>query len=316
MKKVLIVCGPTATGKTGFALKICQRFFGEIISADSRQVYRGMDIVTGKDLPVPATPVFSDLIWQNRKLVYYKDADTRTWLYDMVDPDEPFSVSHWRQAADLVISDIHYRNRLPVVVGGTGLYIKSLTADLQNIFVPPNEKLRHQLSNWPADRLYIKLCHLNPLRAAQLNASDRANPKRLIRAMELGLRPLVPQNISVPGFDFFLIGLRADKQYLDKLVDDRITHRIQYGALREAGDLAVRYSKHLPSMTASGYRAFLRPDWHNAWTIAEHQYLRRQITWFNKQPSIHWFDISIAGWHRSAYKCIRDWYNQTNVKEN
>src|SRR3989344_4958306 len=122
MTKVLIICGPTATGKTKLAARLAKRFNGELVSADSRQVYRGMDLTTGKEMP-----------------------DVPIWLYDVAHPDEDFSVSHWVKLAKDAISDIQKRNKLPIVVGGTGLYIQALLRPFETIDIPPNKKLREKL---------------------------------------------------------------------------------------------------------------------------------------------------------------------------
>jgi len=120
MNKVLVICGPTATGKTALGLELAKKFNGELISADSRQVYVGMDLVTGKDLPVGTKPFISQIRWRDRFLKYYIIKNVNIWLYDIVNPDEPFNVAYWKEVADLVINDIHLRGKLPIVVGGTG----------------------------------------------------------------------------------------------------------------------------------------------------------------------------------------------------
>src|SRR3989339_1418163 len=122
MSKLLVVCGPTATGKTSLGLKMAQKFNGEIISADSRQVYAGMDIVTGKDLPPAVTSQVSNLSWQGRFLKYYEIEKIKVWGYDLVNPDQDFNVSFWNECAKILISDIRSRGKLPIIVGGTGLY--------------------------------------------------------------------------------------------------------------------------------------------------------------------------------------------------
>ncbi len=122
MNKLLVICGPTATGKTVLAAEIAKQFNGELVSADSRQVYRSMDICTGKDRP-----------------------DVPIWLYDIVDPDEEFSVSQWVVLARGAIADIHKRNKLPIVVGGTGLYIHALLYPFETINIPPDRTLRNKL---------------------------------------------------------------------------------------------------------------------------------------------------------------------------
>jgi len=315
MAKILIVCGPTATGKTGFALDLCRRIPAEVISADSRQVYREMSIVTGKDIPAESVCVNSAISWHGQKLVYYRTGKTKIWLYDVVSPDQPFSVSHWHQTANLVIKDILRRHRLPVIVGGTGLYIKSLTSPFSGITIPPNYSLRQQLSQETPVKLFHLLSRVDPSRAASLNSSDRANSRRLIRAIEIGLSASAPATPSLPESDLLIIGLRADREYLNSLISDRVASRLKLGARQEAETLLSRYGSDLPSMTASGYRTFLFPDWETKWITAERQYLKRQLTWFNKQPGIKWFDITDSNWRLAAQKYFLDWYNDSDVKK-
>ena len=124
--KLLIICGPTATGKTGFGIEMANKFGGEIISADSRQVYKGMDVVTGKDLPKNDKRQVTNVKWRDRHLSFYEIEGVRVWLYDVVEPNEPFNVAFWKECFDLISADMQSRSKLPIVVGGTGLYFKSL----------------------------------------------------------------------------------------------------------------------------------------------------------------------------------------------
>ena len=163
MGKILIVCGPTATGKTALASQLAKKFDGELISADSRQVYRGMDVVTGKDRP-----------------------DVPIWLYDVVNPDEEFSVSHWIKLARRAINDISKRGKLPIIVGGTGLYIHALLHPLETITIPPDRALREQLQEQSVKELQQMLTR------GSMNNSDWNNPRRLRN----------PDTIAQTTFDF------------------------------------------------------------------------------------------------------------------
>lgn len=167
MNKVLVICGPTATGKTSFALQMAKELNGELVSADSRQVYIGRDLETGKDL---------DLI---------KNSGIKIWLYDVVNPGEEFSVAIWRKLAHEAIADILSRGKLPIVVGGSGLYIRALTEDLSEVDISRNEKLRAELKNKSASELFDYLKNINLTKAMSMNNSDRKNPRRLIRAIEI-----------------------------------------------------------------------------------------------------------------------------------
>ncbi|MDZ7586852.1 MAG: isopentenyl transferase family protein, partial [Patescibacteria group bacterium] len=156
MKKILIICGPTATGKTKLAVTLAKKFSGEIISADSRQIYQGMDIVTGKDLPAA------------------KQAGITIYGYDLIKPDEEFSVAHFVKYAHDLINQI----RFPIIVGGTGLYLNSLINPPPTLTIPPNWQLRKKLEKKSAVQLQKALMKINPIRFNQMNHSDQLNPRR------------------------------------------------------------------------------------------------------------------------------------------
>ena len=191
--KILVICGPTATGKTRFGLDLAKKLNGEIVSADSRQVYTGRNIVTGKDLPKNIQCSVSNIQWRDRYLKYYEIGGIKIWLYDIVEQGEEFSVALWRECAQLVIEDIRQRGGLPIVVGGTGLYIKSLTQNLADISVSRNLKLRQELQGKNVNYLFNYLKQRDPVRAQNLNESDRRNPRRLVRAIEIASQNAKPQ---------------------------------------------------------------------------------------------------------------------------
>lgn len=311
MKSRLInICGPTATGKTEFALTLAEKYNCEIISADSRHVYIGMDIVTGKDIPPGFTKKTSTLVWRGRRLCYFSRGSIRIWLIDLVEPDEDFNVSYWRECALLVISDILSRQKQPLIVGGTGLYFKSLTQNLNSIDIPTDPLLRAQLSSLTLPQLLDRLIELNPARAASLNSSDRQNSRRLIRAIEIShFTPKPPIQISTPpNYEFLSLGLTAPMSFLIERVKKRLISRIEAGAYQEAHHLAQKYSYTLPSMSACGYAAFRKPDWESDWLTREKHYLKKQLTWFKKQPGIIWYDLSRPGWSKSAEIEVNSWF--------
>lgn len=297
MNKVLIICGPTATGKTDLALSIAKQYNGELLSADSRQVYKGMDVITGKDLPPMSKPQDSNLKWHDRALQYYIIQGIKVWLYDIVDPDEEFNVSFWRECAQLVIADSLSRNKLPIIVGGTGLYIKSLTNNLQSMVVPPNLLLRNKLAKLSVLELFEYLKIINLAKANNLNTSDRKNPRRLVRAIEIAEAQPVNTPTSIPKYDFLLIGLKLADDKLFRNIDANVAKRIEQGAREEFDLMRQKYDLKLPSMTASGYASW------NDWALREKQYARRQLTWFKKQPNINWLTKD------EAPKVIKNWYN-------
>lgn len=290
--KILIICGPTATGKTAFGLRVAKKFGGEIVSADSRQVYTGKNLIYGKGLPANLKSQISSLKWRGHQLKYYEINGVKIWLYDILEQKELFSVALWRECAQIVIEDIRQRGGLPIVVGGTGLYLKSLTQPLPQIHIPPNPRLRSQLANQSVDYLFNYLKRRDSGRAAALNASDRRNPRRLIRAIEISLSPPSLRVREGLGVSYLQIGLAAPKDVLYKLVDQRVTDRIASGAAAEDLDLAADPVK---------------------WQGLEHQIVRSQLTWFRKQPGIAWFEVSQPNWKTRAEKLISSWYNKTHA---
>lgn len=312
---ILIICGPTATGKTSFALDLCQKINGEILSADSRQVYKQMDIVTGKDVPPGQFLVESNIKWRDRNLGYYDIDGVPVWLYDIVAPDEPFNVSFWNEAATLLIKDIQNRDKMPVVVGGTGLYIKSLVSPIDTIASPPNYLLRDKLKQKKPEELMEILDKLDSVKAASLNVSDRQNPRRLVRAIELGLNADSQKPQGELPFPSQQIGLTGPMSFLKERIVKRVEERIVAGALEESQSLKANYGYNFPSMSASGYKAFQYPDWKEKWITLENQYLKRQLTWFKKQPDVHWFDISVPDWKNTAQTFVLDWYNKIHDQE-
>jgi tRNA dimethylallyltransferase len=281
--KVLIVCGPTATGKTALAAKLAKQFSGEIISADSRQVYQEMDIVTGKDRPRGVTILG----------------------YDLVKPDENFSVAHFIDFAVPQIKALVKKRKLPIVVGGTGLWLKALVEPIETIAVSPNPQLRKNLKDFSAGKLFKLLKELNSVRAKNMNHSDRNNPRRLIRAIEVTKSRPAGKVKNLNNMDVYWVGLTASLKILDDKIEKRVRQRLKLGAIKEWEKLTKTYSQKLPSMSALGYQQL--PDI-KKWITAEKQYLRRQITWFKKMPYIHWFDLAKDNWTNDVVRRVRSWY--------
>lgn len=324
--KLLVICGPTATGKTGLAFAVVDFLPGEIISADSRQVYLGMDVITGKDIPAGFVSSTSDVWWRDRYLPYYVKDEVRIWLVDLVRPDEQFSAALWRECTRLVITDIHRRGKLPIVVGDAGLYIKSLFFPLEDMDVSPLPQLRQKLAPRPASWLFNYLNKLDPLRAAAMNISDRYNPRRLVRAIEICQTAKMRLPPSPPSVykNCLLIGLTAPREVAYQRINHRVDRRLQQGARQEVETLIeLGYDWNLPSLHTSGYRIwkdfFLGhyglEEVVKLWKYAEHRDFRRQQTWFKAQPGITWFDVTQPRWQDRVKSEIRRWYNQENAPQ-
>lgn len=303
MNKILIICGPTATGKTSLGLYFAKKLNGEILSADSRQVYKGMDIITGKDLP----------------------EDRRIWLTDLVEPNGNFSVAQWSKAAWKVINSLWEKGSLPIVVGGTGLYIKALVDGIETINIPQNKKLRAQLSEKSVSELYDVLAQLDSSKAASMNRSDRRNPRRLIRAIEVAdwKTENRQQKADIENkkklADVLMIGLTAPRGVLYKKVDRRVERRLKLGALEEVkGLLKKGISWNDQAMTGLGYRqleGYFEKEMplekvKEKWEKAEHEYARRQMTWFRKEKRIKWFSLTEKNWKREVEKLVLNWYDR------
>lgn len=356
MNKILIIAGPTATGKTALGIRIAKRFHGEIISADSRQVYRGMDIGTGKDLP--ENPKFeirnskqiqnsclagrqAKFKTQNPKIGYYQINEVRFWLYDMVEPDYRFSVADYIEAAELVIKDIWTRGKLPIIVGGTGFYIKAVIDGIATLGVPPDWELRRRLENEDIKILGERLKKLDPERWGRMNEADRDNPRRLIRAIEIATqrknenrkKPCLSaggenDKVKMENFDALSVGLTASLQEIYRKIDQRVKERVKQGVENEIKNLLDEgYSWENSALgTTMGYKEWreyfegkisedkerlgrMREEIIERWKFNEHSYARRQMTWFKKDKRIRWFDISKIGCFEEIVDLIKGWYN-------
>jgi len=325
--QVLIICGPTATGKTGLALKLAKKLKGEIVSADSRQVYQGMDIATGKDLPIKTKFKMKNLglEGQNFKIGYYEVDGVKLWLYDIVRPDYFFNVADWVKCAHLVIKDIHQRGQLPILVGGTGFYLKALIEEIPTKDIPPNWWLRKGLELKSTKVLFEELAELDSSRAGQMNVSDRQNKRRLIRAIEIArwrVEHRSEKTLPSVQFENLMIGLKAPLKFLYQKINQRVEAHFKNGAEKEIKKLIKQgFSWNLPSMSALGYREW-QPRFEGQanlvevltrWQFDEHAYARRQMTWFKKNKKIKWFDISRKGWENKLEKELVVWYTRKNV---
>lgn len=243
MGYLLIIIGPTATGKTKLAVWLAKKFNGEIISADSRQVYRGLDIITGKD-----------------KSAY---GEIPVWGLDLVDPKYSFNVSDFVKFASEKITEIQSRGKLPIIVGGTVLYIKSLLHPPETLHIPQNPKLRKELEKLSVKQLQERLGK------KILNESDFKNPRRLIRAIEVADSKPFP--IDRPNLNYQIINLTGPADWINGKIGERVDDRLKLGAAEEA--------KRFPNSTALGVKEIQDP---NLWKLHERQYAKRQITFIKK----------------------------------
>ncbi|MBI2098989.1 tRNA (adenosine(37)-N6)-dimethylallyltransferase MiaA [Candidatus Uhrbacteria bacterium] len=289
LPKIIVIAGPTATGKTDLGIKIAKKFNGEVISADSRQIYRGMDIGTGK-------PKISDFRFQISEVDGIKHH-----LISIVDPDEEFTVALWKQEAIAAIKNILTRNKLPIIVGGTGLYIKSLVENLDIPQVPPDfalrKKLELRIKKQGLKVLYKELLKLDP---GAKGVVDQRNSRRVIRALEVCLITGKPfsslQKQGEPMFEVLELGIDVPREKLYKRIDRRVLEMYKEGLLKETKKFLKRYSPHIPAMSGIGYK---EAGEHLAGKISleeaivktqlrTHAYARRQLIWFRKDKKIKW----------------------------
>jgi len=289
--KLIVVLGPTASGKSDLAIKLAKRFNGEIVSADSRQIYQEMDIGTAKPTKGQA-------------------ADIPHHLIGVVKPNQEFSLAQYKSLAVKTIKDIQKRGLLPFLVGGTGLYIQAVVDNLQIPRVKPNKKTRDRLEKLTNQQLFNRLNKLDPASAELI---DQNNKRRLIRALEVCLlteKPFSEQRKKgQPLFEIRQIGLKINKATLNKKIDQRVEKMIKAGLVEEVKKLSEKYHFQLPAMSGIGYQE-IGQYLQNKISLAEakylikqrtRQYARRQLTWFKRDKRINWIKN-----YSAALKIITD----------
>jgi tRNA dimethylallyltransferase len=285
---MIVIVGPTAVGKSELALQLAQYFPLEIISADSRQVYRYMDIGTNKPSPAERAAVPHHVI-------------------DVVEPDEDFSLAMYHRLALEALKVIQQRGRLPLLVGGSGLYVWSMIEGWTIPQVPPDREMRRRLEfraeQDDSQSLYRELQAIDPAAAEKINPS---NIRRVIRALEIyyatGQPPSRLQRKEEPGFSVLVIGLTQERSELYRRIDWRVDRMMQRGLVEEVEELIKKgYSPSLPSMSGIGYRQiaqFLRGEMTLSEAISKmkyetHRLARHQYAWFRLSDNrIRWFDVS------------------------
>ncbi len=283
-------------GKTALSLELAQEFRGEIVSADSRQIYRGMDIGTAKPTPE-----------ERRRVPHH--------LLDIRDPDQPLSLAEYQALAIRTIQAIQARGRAPFLVGGTALYVKAVVTGMRIPDVPPDPALRQELEalarEQGAEALHRRLQERDPVTAAQIHPH---NVRRVVRALEIVLRTGRPKSelegAEPPPFRSLLVGLDMPREQLHARIEARIRRMILEGWVEETARLlAAGYPESLPALTSLGYRelvAHLRGELSLEEAIQRirvetHRFVRHQYTWFRRMEGGHWFDMS-----RSPQPAIRE----------
>jgi tRNA dimethylallyltransferase len=272
--KLIVILGPTATGKTKLAVQLARTFKGEIVSADSRQVYQGMDIGTGKDL---------------------KDyGHVPHHLIDVAGPKQRFSLAKYQTLAYKAIDNILKRNKTPFLVGGSGLYLQSIIDGYQLTAVKPNFKLRTALNKKSIKQLQILIKKYG----LKLNQSDFNNKRRLVRAIEIKKSHQEKSAKLNPKYQCLILGLKFPKEILNQRIDQRLKERLEKQGLiqevkklkkqglswKKLDDFGLEY--RFISQYLQGKLTY--EEMFNKLAIAIHQFAKRQITWFKRDKGIIW----------------------------
>lgn len=288
---MLVILGPTATGKSRLAVELAKQIQGEIISADSMQVYRGMDIGTAK----PSL--------EERQGIPHH-------LIDIRDPDQTWSVADFIEEVPRLAGEINSKKHFPIIVGGTGLYLWSLIEGFSFPIAPADKDLRNRLEIAPLATLYSQLSTIDPEAARKIHANDK---KRIIRALEvfeLTGRPISElqkfrgdsPHLSVGNQPPLIIGLNLPRDELHSRINLRVEIMIAQGLIEEVQSLLKKgYQKDLPSFQALGYKEvveYLDGKWEKEQMIEElkkrtRHFARRQMTWFKRFKAVRWFEPTI-----------------------
>jgi len=284
-KPLIVILGATASGKNNLALKLAQKFNGELVCADSRQVYQGLDIGTNKS--------------EGR-------------LVDIAKPGEEFSLADYKKIAVQTIKNIQKQGKIPFLVGGTGLYIQAIVDNLAIPKVKPNKAWRKNLEKQSLKKLFQKLKKIDPLAAKEIDAQ---NKRRLVRALEVCLsgQKFSQRTKEKPLFNVLQIGLGLPKETLRKRINRRVDQMLKRGLVKEVKKLAKKYSWQTQAMSGIGYQEFKdyflgkQPLTKTIELIKLHtqQYAKRQMTWFRKDKRINWISN-----YKEAEKLLRKFLGQ------
>lgn len=280
---IIVVVGPTASGKTALGIELAKRYNGEIICADSRTIYRGMNVGTAK----PSL--------EEREGIAHH-------FLDIIDPDETYSAQQFKAAAEAIIEDIVSRGKLPIIVGGTGLYVYTLLYDYQ-FPAGGRTELRAELELKPLDELVAILIKLDPELAAEI---DLRNSRRVIRAIETAGQPRQKAGELAPNI--LLMGLRPNASTLDTNIIQRTKRMFQIGLVSEVTDLVEKYGPKLESLRSPGYAEiveYLAGESDQAMAeelivLHTRQLVKRQLTWFRRNDEIRWVETADEGMKLAA----------------
>ncbi len=306
MKKIIVIAGPTASGKTSLGVKMSKENKGEIVSADSRQIYEYMDIGTGKDIKKDALFKKNDKdlqkkiknkVGQDIKIGTYNIEGVNIWGLDLIKPDKSFSVTQWVEFAKLAVDKILCQDKIPLLVGGTGFWIKALLQGIEWGKIPPDWGLRKKLGKNSIKKLQEMIKNYPDEFWQGMNKSDWNNPRRLIRRIEIAkyLKKNPKKEVSLVPLDAKIskeiILKDLPLKELKKSIKIRVKKRLEQGLIKEIKSLLNKgYEWSDPGMNTLGYKEFepyFKEKKHlkeciEAWTNDEIDYARRQKVWFDK----------------------------------
>jgi tRNA dimethylallyltransferase len=280
---VIVIVGPTASGKSELAVKVAKAVGGEIISVDSRQIYRGMDIGTGK---VSGSWIIGKFIYKG--IPHY--------LIDEANPRRQFSVAQFKNRAQVVIEDILQRGKQPIICGGTAHWVDAIVFDQNIPEVKPNPQLRKKLQKLTVAQMYAKLQKLDPQRAKTI---DPSNPRRLIRALEIVMatgKP-VPKTTLKQKYNLLWLGIKPDQEKLERKIAKRLKERLAQGMIKEVKKLKENGLswKRLESFGLEYKFCALylqnkisKDELGSLLFTAIRQYAKKQMTWWKRNQAIHW----------------------------
>lgn len=286
MKKVVVICGPTAVGKSKIALELVQKCNGEIVSADSQQVWKELDIGTAKPT------------WEDRQKIPHH-------LIDVAKPEEHFDVSRYVALADQVIKDITSRGKIPFVVGGAGMYIRILLYGLCE--APPQDKtvrdtLIQRMEAEGPEKLFRRLVEVDPDTAQKIHPNDKTRILRALEVFEITGYPLsrfqAQHRFQNPRYEALQIGLNCDRKLLHQNIERRVDWMIANGWVEEVRELLKFYPSDSQALQSIGYKQLvqhLKGHLSLEETVADikkqtRAFARRQLTWFRADKNIRWFD--------------------------
>lgn len=284
--ELVFVAGPTASGKTGYAVELAKQNNAVIINTDSRQVYKFMDIGTNKGV-LKKTKESLELAVKSIDSYEIADSGVTGYLFDIVLPDEEFNLSHFLEYSKALIKHFEERSIPVIFVGGTGLYIDALIKNYQLQTVKPDPALRERLEGLNVEGLYEQLARLDNTRAEMLNQSDRANKRRLIRAIEVAPSD-VKTTKSAESLNYTMYYPRYDREKLFDRIENRVEEMFQEGLVEEVERLIRLGYKHTRPMQGMGYKEIIEfldgnitfDEAKQKIKQAHRKYALRQITWF------------------------------------